>query len=273
LGSGTGNQGVIGNADLEPEQTINGEIGLQQQLTDDVSMEITGYFRDIRNLTGTRAEEITVYGGFAKYSKFMNSDFGFVRGITFTLNKRFSGGVSASVDYMYQQAKGTDSDPEAARKALAGGSQPEVQLTSLDWDQRHTVNASFFYSSQTWGTGIIAQYGSGLPFTPRADEDISTLLTNSQKKPANFNVDLRTYKEFNFSFTKLTLFLRVFNLFDILNQVNVYNDTGKADFTTDQTVAESTNPPELINTLNDWYTNPTYYAEPRRVEFGLTAEF
>ena len=273
LGSGTGNQGVIGNADLEPEQTINGEIGLQQQLTSDIAMEITGFFRDIRNLAGTRADEIVVYGGFARYSKIVNSDFGFVRGVTLSLNKRYSGGISASVDYTLQQAKGTNSDPEAARNALAGGSLPEVQLSSLDWDQRHTINASVFYSALTWGGGVIAQYGSGLPYTPEAEQDISTLVTNSQLKPANFNVDLRVYKDLNTRIGTFTVFARVFNLLDGLNQVNVYNDTGKAGFTIQQQRAAKTNPSELINTLDDWFTNPTYYAEPRRIEVGMTFMF
>lgn len=273
LGFGTGNQGVIGNADLKPEQTINGEIGLQQQLTDNLALDVTGYFRDIRNLAGTRAKEIVVYGGFARYSKIVNSDFGFIRGIIIALNKRFSGGISASIDYTLQQAKGTDSDPEAARNALAGGSLPEVQLTPLDWDQHHTINATVSYAAKSWGASLIAQYGSGLPYTPRAAEDISTLLTNSQRKPNSFNVDLRAYKDFKTTVGTFTLFTRIFNLFDRLNQVNVYNDTGKAGFTTDKDVAKRSNPPELINTLDDWFTNPTHYAEPRRVEIGLTYNF
>lgn len=273
LGSGTGNQGVIGNAALEPEQTINGEIGLQQQLSDDIALDITGYFRDIRNLAGTNAEEIVVYGGFAKYSKIVNSDFGFIRGMILSLTKRFSGGLSASVDYTLQQAKGTNSNPEQARNALAGGALPEIQLTPLEWDQRHTLNATVSYSAPNWGGSLLAQYGSGLPYTPRASQDISTLLTNSQFKPNTFNVDVKLYREFKMPFGNLTLFTRVFNLLDRLNEINVYDDTGKAGFTLDQDVAERTNPDELVNTLEDWFTNPTHYSEPRRVEVGVSIYF
>lgn len=273
LGSGTGNQGVIGNAALEPEQTINGEIGLQQQLTKDIALDVTGYFRDIRNLAGTNAEEIFVYGGFAKYSKIVNSDFGFVRGIILSLTQRFSGGLSASVDYTLQQAKGTNSNPEQARNALAGGALPEIQLTSLEWDQRHTLNATVSYAAPTWGGSILAQYGSGLPYTPRASQDISTLLSNSQLKPGNFNVDLKLYRDFKVSFGTVSVFTRIFNLFDRLNEVNVYTDTGKAGFTQDLEVAEKTNPDELVNTLNDWFTNPTHYSEPRRIEAGVSINF
>ena len=172
-----------------------------------------------------------------------------------------------------QQAKGTNSDPEAARNALAGGSLPEVQLTSLAWDQRHTINATVSYSAKTWGGSLIAQYGSGLPYTPRAVQDISTLLTNSQQKPSYFNVDMRAYKDFKTTLGTFTVFMRVFNLLDRLNEVNVYNDSGQAGFTTDLKVAEDTKPTELINSLEDWFTNPTHYSEPRRIELGLTYNF
>jgi len=270
LGSGTGNVGVIGNADLKPEKTVSGEIGLQQQLTNDISMSLTGYFRDVRDLAGTRAEEIVLFGGASKYSKFVNSDFGFIRGIILALNKRFSGGFSASADYTMQLAKGTNSDPEAARNALAGGSLPEVQLTSLDWDQTHTINATVSYGAADWGTSLIAQWGSGLPYTPRRSEDITSLLTNSQRKPSYFNVDLKAYKVFKLGPGELTLFLRVFNLLDQLNEINVYDDTGRAGFTHDEELARATNPFEYINSLDEWYNNPTHYSEPRRIELGIT---
>ena len=270
LEPGTGNVGVIGNADLKPEKTVSGEIGLQQQLTDDIAMSITGYFRDVRDLTGTRAEEIVLFGGAAKYSKFVNSDFGFIRGIIFALNKRFSGGFSASADYTLQLAKGSNSDPEASRNALAGGSLPEVQMTPLDWDQKHTVNTTMSYGGKNWGTSLITQWGNGLPYTPRRAEDITALLTNSQRKPSNFNIDLKAFKNFKFGPGNLTLFLRVFNLLDRLNEINVYDDTGRAGFTQDEEISRATNPFEYINSLDEWYRNPTHYSEPRRIEFGMT---
>ena len=273
LGSGTGNVGVIGNANLKPEQTISGEIGLQQQMTDDVSLNVTAYFRDIRNLTGTRSDEIYLYGESATYSKFTNSDFGFIRGFILALNKRYSNRFAASLDYTYQIAKGSNSDPEQARNAAAGGAQPEVQLVPLNWDQTHTVNASFTYGTSDWGVSLIGQWGTGLPYSPRATSDITTLLVNSQRKPGFYNVDLRAYKDFRMGPGTMTLFARVFNLFDTLNEVNVYNDTGRAGFTRDEVSAAATNPSEIINALSLWYSNPTHYSEPRRVEVGVTYSF
>jgi len=273
LPSGTGNLGVVGNADLEPEQTINGEIGVQQQLTEDLSVDVTAYLRDIRNLTGTRSDEIVIFGGSAKYSKYVNSDFGFVKGIVLTLNKRFGSGLSATLDYTYQVAKGSASDPQEARNAVAGGSLPEVQLTPLGWDQRHTLNVTASYAATEWGLSVIGQYGSGSPYTPRRAADVTTLLTNSQIKPAFFNVDLRAYYELRIEPVKFVLFARVFNLLDIRNENGVYDDTGRSGFTTDQDRVLLTNPRQLINTLAAWYRRPNYYSEPRRIELGMNLEF
>ncbi|MGE5846941.1 MAG: TonB-dependent receptor, partial [Ignavibacteria bacterium] len=41
---------LIGNANLEPEQTVSYEFGLQQQLTEGVVVDATAFYKDIRNL-------------------------------------------------------------------------------------------------------------------------------------------------------------------------------------------------------------------------------
>lgn len=274
IGAGSGSHiAIVGNADLKPEQTISGELGLQQQVSEDISMDVTMYFRDIRNLTGTRGAEIVIFGGSATYDKYINSDFGFVKGVVVSLNKRFVGGFGATMDYTYQVARGTASDPAGARNALAGGALPEIQQVALAWDQRHTLNMTASYNADVWGLSFIGQYGSGTPYTPRRSADATALLTNSQTKPQYFNVDGRAYYTLDLQGLRLVWFLRVFNLFDIRNEVGVFDDTGRADFTTDLARARSNNPAEIVNTLDDYYRIPTFYSEPRRIEFGVNLEF
>jgi outer membrane receptor for ferrienterochelin and colicin len=274
LDPGTGNLGIVGNPELEPQQTISGEIGLQQALTDVLSMDLTMYFRDIRNLAGTRSAEIRLFGGSASYSQFVNSDFGSVIGVVLTLTKRLSNNWSGTIDYTFQTAKGNASDPRATRDALAGGEQPEIQLVRLDWDQTNTFNFTLSYDTpELWGTAIIGRYGSGLPYTPESTKDVSSLLTNADLKPAFFNVDLRAYKDFLIGATRLSIFLRVFNLFDLRNEVNVYNDSGTANFTNEEFERELQGAPPLVNSLSEFYRDPTYYSEPRRVEIGASFFF
>jgi len=43
---------------------------------------------DIRDLAGTQSEEIELFGGSARYSKFTNSDFGLIKGAIFTFTKK-----------------------------------------------------------------------------------------------------------------------------------------------------------------------------------------
>ena len=272
LDSGTGNLGVIGNADLKPEQTIQGEIGLQQQLGSELALDFTVFFRDVRDLTGTRAEQIQLISG-DTYSRLVNSDFGFIKGFIISFRNRFAQGFNYTLDYTFQVAKGTASDPEQARNAYAGGSQPEVQLAPLSWDQRHTLNATLSYNAQDWGVSFIGNLGSGQPYTPRQGADVATIRENSETKPTSWNVNMRAFKDFELFGQKLTLFLRVLNLFDQLNEVNVFNDTGRGGFTTDLERDRKTNPPELVNSLEEWHTNMTHFSEPRRIEFGLMLDF
>jgi hypothetical protein len=275
LPEGTQNLGIVGNPELKPQQTISGEIGIQQAFSSDLGMDLTMYFRDIRNLAGTRADEIRLFGGSASYSQFVNSDFGSVIGVVLSVTKRLSNNWAATIDYTFQTAKGNASDPAATRNAIAGGQQPEIQLVRLDWDQRNTLNFTFSYDTpDLWGFAFIGRYGSGFPYTPDFSQNVSSLLTNAGLKPSTFNIDLRAYKDISFGGDlRLSLFLRVFNLFDIRNEVNVYNDSGTADFTIDEFLRRQQGSPVLVNTLDEFYRNPTFYSEPRRVELGASFFF
>lgn len=274
FGQGTGNLGIAGNPDLNPQETVSGEVGLQQAISDDIAINLTGYFRDIRNLAGTRADEIRLFGGAGTYSQFVNSDFGFVKGIVLTISKRLSNNWAATLDYTLQSAKGNASDPAATRNLISGGQRPEIQLIRLDQDQTHTANFTFSYvSPDSWGGSIIAQYGSGFPFTPTQALNISDLLLNSEIRPSYFNVDLRGYYDVMISDYKISFFVRVFNLFDIANELNVYGDSGTANFTLDEYLRRQQNLPELVNSLDEFYRNPTFYSEPRRIELGATFFF
>ena len=275
FGAGTQNLGIAGNPNLKPQQTISGEVGLQQGFGDDLGTDITMYFRDIRNLAGTRADEIRLFGGSGSYSQYVNSDFGFVIGVVLTVTKRLSNNWSATLDYTFQQAKGNASDPDATRNQIAGGEQPEVKLLPLNWDQTHTLNFTFSYvSEELWGFSFIGQYGSGFPYSPTFSLNVSSLLINSELKPSSFNVDFRAYKDIEIDNLRFSIFTRIYNLFDFRNQTNVYNDSGTADYTNDENSYRANNGNiVIVNSLDEYYRNPTYYSEPRRVELGVSFYF
>ena len=274
VSGGSTNLGIIGNPDLKPEQTTSGELGLQQQLTDDIAIDITGFFRDVRNLAGTLNEFQYVFGGSKIYSEYVNSDFGFVRGVVLSIDKRFSGGISASMDYTFQIAKGDASDPATAYNLRNSGVQAQAQLIPLDWDQRHTLNLTVNYSNPNdWGGSLIFQYGSGTPYTPLNIISIGTLNTNSQNMPSTYNLNLRLYKDFKIGSSTLSVFLRVDNVLDTKNATQVYTDTGQPDWSIQELQQLAINPPQRVSTVQDWYTRANYYSAPRRIQFGTSFTF
>lgn len=278
LGVGSGNQGLFGNADLEPQKTVKGEIGLQQQLSDNIAIDVTMFFEDFRNLTGTQTEDILVFGGAQSYSKYANSDFGFSKGIIFKFSQRFSEGLAANLDYTYSVTKGNASNPQDARNAILGGALPETFIVPLAWDQTHTLNVSVAYTVPgDYGFSIIGNYFTGQPYTPQINKNTrvsqNAFPTNSDNKPSIFNLDLRAYKDFQIGKTTLSLFVKVFNVFDLDNPTGVYGDTGDPYFTFGKYEAKLINPTLYANTLDELYTNPAFFSEPRRVELGVTLNF
>jgi outer membrane receptor protein involved in Fe transport len=263
--------GTMGNADLKPEQTVSAELGVQQQLSEDIAFDATAYMRDIRGLTQTAIYDVSGGGQYAQYA---NSDFGIVKGIVLTVDKKFSEGITARVDYTYQIAVGTASDPQQAKNRIAGGGLPDIQMVPLDWDQRHTLNVSLNYTKTSWGMSAIIEYGSGPPYTPELANPSTgtTIVTNSQTKPSTINCDLRAFYELNLHPVKLVFFARIFNLFDTRNQTGVYASTGSANYDWyNEKIARSTQ--LYVNTVDQWFTDATKYSEPRRVEFGMNLEF
>ena len=278
--SGSGLIGLIGNADLKPQKTINGEIGLKQALSSNTSVEITAYFRDINDLAGTATDPILVRGTSARYGKFVNSDFGFVRGIILRLNQRVMDNLSVNLDYTYQVAKGNASDPASVYNAAAAKQEREQQIVSLDWDQLHTANVSMTYDDRAnnWGMSIISSMGSGLPYTPQQTTQQTgvilptTIQLNSQAKPTTWDVDVTAYKSFDLGEADLQIFTKIDNLFDRQNEYGVFGDTGRATYSLQRNVDEASFQGNTAF-LDRWYTRPNFYAEPRRVTMGIQYRF
>ncbi len=139
--------------------------------------------------------------------------------------------------------------------------------------QRHTQNTTVTYTAPSWGVSLISQYGTGTPYTPRRSKDITSLLTNSQIKPQFFNVDARVHYTLSFDPLRFVVFMRIFNLLDTRNEYGVFDDTGRAGFTTDEERTLRINPLQVVNSVQEYYRIPGFYSEPRRVEFGVNLEF
>jgi len=258
---------TIGNADIKPQKTTIYEIGLQQQLGADLSLDVTAYFKDIRNLLGTEILHTTTG---IRYARFINRDYGNVKGLTIALEKRLSGGIGATVDYTYQIAKGNASDPAAAFLDVEAGREPQKQLVPLNWDRTHSLNASLTLGDpERMALSLIGRLGSGLPYTP-TQQNVRTAVENSERRPAYYNVDLYAYRVLPIDPLRATVYVRVYNLFDRMNENDVYSDTGRANYSI---AAERSGTIFGVNNLDEWIKRPDFYSQPRQVMLGFRFEF
>lgn len=280
LGSGgSGLVGLLGNAGLEPEKTISGEIGLKQQLTASSAIEVTAYYRDIRNLTGTSLEPVTIRGTSIRYGQLANSDFGFVRGMILRYDQRI-GQLFAGFNYTFQIARANSSDPSAAISAAAALGLDERLILPTNWDQRHTASMSLAYTEPRTdvGFGLIVNYGTGRPYTPTlfttgGPQGPSRVLLNSEVRPAQLSVDLSATKSFRITGQhEIQLYSKVDNLFDARNEVEVFGETGSATYSLFRNVDLRSFQGDTAF-LDRWYTRPGFFSQPRRVVFGLRYSF
>ena len=268
---GQGIYGPYGNPDLNPQRTTMYEIGLKQQLFDNIGIDITAYYRDIRDWISTSAD-IPTYSTGVTYVKNINKDQASVKGITFTMVRSLVNHFGLDLNYTYQILKGTNSSPEDEYYALTNGDEPKKQLTPLGWDQRHAFNFSIIYGRETWGGNIVSRFQTGQPYTPEVvsgqytgQNVFSGLSTNSRNKPSRFTVNLNLFKRFKLGYADIGFFLRIYNLFDSENPDAVYEDSGKPDYSVYEQQAVEADP--------TWFIQPDYYSEPRRVIIGTKYSF
>jgi len=104
------------------------------------------------------------------------------------------------------------------------------------------------------------RFGSGQPYTPSIGSGFgSQIETNSGRKPNGLLVDMRLEKYFTIEGWNISVFARIFNLFDTtFFNGSVYTNTGSPDY--------SLTPSADRNSLID----PTRYYPPRRIEIGVS---
>ncbi|MEE2765009.1 MAG: TonB-dependent receptor [Candidatus Neomarinimicrobiota bacterium] len=266
----SGISSTMGNANMEPQRTTQYEVGFSQQIGRDIGIEITGYFKDIRNLNSSAIKKTFIAGD--RYGLYVNKDHANSRGITIALSKRSLQNFSGNLDYTYSVSEGNASDPTAAFFDEQSNIEPEKMLVPLDWDQRHTINGTMTYHPTKYsGVSCVFNYGSGFPYTTQFfDEGPRAAFENNALKPPTYNMDLRSY--YNFSLTKsiqVSAHINIYNLFDVRNELTVYDDTGRATYSLLPTYTPQFSGPQL-NSLDQYLVQPSYYSMPRQIKVGVS---
>ncbi len=258
----------MGNAELQPQKTVSYEIGLKQGLTDDLTLDITGFNKDIRDLIGMEVRD-DIYGG--RYFRFINRDHANVKGITVALEQRGTpGGFGFGIDYTYQVATGNASDPneEWVRQQADPPIESEKKRVILDWDQTHSLNLTGTTTQAGYHISIIGKLGSGLPYT-RSSARYSNRIYNGEREPMTLSLDLNITKDLKINGLQLSPYIKVSNLLDRKNTKDVYDSSGSAEYDYDMSFQNYRG----YGTQEEYYSRPDFYYEPRKILFGLSIRF
>jgi outer membrane receptor protein involved in Fe transport len=277
---------TVGNPSLKPQKTIQYEAGFDQLLTDDVSLGIRGFYKDIVDYVTSLD-----LGTPTPVTKWVNLDYASARGFEVILTKGGGGHYSGSIGYTFQLAKGRSSDPLAT--VSSPGLPREVRL---DFDQQHTVNMFVGYrvapgeeydvfglNIDNWGASLTWNFGSGFPYTPynfaKGIQDF--YLKNSGNGPYTSEVNISLYKGFAFlDKFNAVLTLDVTNLFNRRNvnlqpgdgtqvvQNGFNNSTGGVAHYGNYNPAGS--PPSVYSWRGyDSLVPPFVFRSPRQISFGM----
>lgn len=266
---------IVGNPDLEPEETRAYEVGVKHQFDDLTLLDITGYYKDITGLVDMQKNYFTAVDA---YDIYINGDYGNVRGAEFSLMRRPSNFISFSANYTYAIAKGKSSSAtQNYTYAWAGWVIPKRE-SYLDWDQTHTVNANFDFriprgEGPVWGgtrwlqgLGLSLQwnYGSGMPYTASAQGTADPQI-NGGRMPWTMNTDAKLNKIWWIGDTSVNVYVWVLNVFNRLN-VNEIRDEAWYDADQDGDGVPDNDPRGPSG-------QPDAYARRRAIRFGLEFEW
>ena len=260
---------IMGNPKLKAEKTVQYEMGIWQELIENMGLELSVFYRDIYDLQTTII--VTTYNQI-KYGLYSNKDYGNTKGLEVKFDY-YTGPFSFFVNYTLQYTRGNADEPNTSYTRAGENLDPIPVLIPLEWDQRHTLNVSIGYDQDNFGLNLITSYNSGSAYTysPISESPLSkqTLYPNNQHKPATLDLSLKGHYDIDLvNNIKMRLFLSVYNLLDRLNEEQVNGTTGRA-YTAIIRPTEISTFKSNYNDIYDYWQNPSMYAAPREVKIGV----
>jgi len=244
---------------IGPISTTSYEIGFRQQLGSVAALDIAGFYKNIKGQT--QIDRMTAEGGalIASYDYIRNGDFSTSKGLEFQFNLRRVNRLQMAANYTLTKAEGTGSSEASYHAAAYRKTQKPTIVSPLDYSQTHrgTIMLDYRFDDndpvtymRNFGANLVFSFSSGHPYTtvyfpPGGQvspydagvdylEDTRNRLAleplNSSTTPWTYRFDLRLDKSFKIvGKYKLTAYVRIYNLLNTKNIINVYPYTGSAE--------------------------------------------
>ncbi|MEM6326641.1 MAG: TonB-dependent receptor [Bacteroidota bacterium] len=222
----------LGNPELKPEETRMYEVGVAQQLPVGFTLDVSGYYKDVRNLVQLAffSEGVDI-----PYQTYINRDYADIRGFRVSIQRR-SGPLRGFLRYRYEVATGKTSNAEDAPPQFIrdfDGAVDEqrdgIGLNDILLDFDRTHNLILQGSATTprtlgpeiagghplgrWTLSMRTRIRSGRPYTSfAAGQDV---LIADARAPMEYDTSLKLTRPIRLaSGTEGSLFFEVSNLFN-----------------------------------------------------------
>ena len=289
----------VGNPDLNPETSVQYELGIRNQLSANDVLTVTAYYHDIFDyVTEQNVLRISQTGGAQYYTTYLNSDYGRTRGIEAEYIKRIGEWFRGTFTGTYSIATGKSSTPDESIFRLQQGQPENIKESYLIWDRpvQATLALNFTVPKDQplFGIGVLGDmnlfvrvfYESGKRYTP---QDFTGLdpqtgrplyvsdLNNLYASVGDywFWIDLNFEKYFDLPFGRLVASVEVQNLLDRQNAQIINPATGRAYAYGDPTPNSYNDPlyPTLSGSVSPFPYDPSRYLNPRTVRVSLAFRF
>jgi outer membrane receptor protein involved in Fe transport len=268
---------IVGYSGLEPEVTTSYQFGAEHQFSQNLAMDVTGFYKDIFGLLATEASKPFESQPGKEIFYYVNKDYASVRGVEFKLTKRFANYFMGNFSYTWLQATGVSSDENQGAQADALGlpRQPLKEIP-LNWDERHSVSGFLFVSDPgNWEVTFDYNYGSGTPYTPSilGQKEINPEDVNSGSRPSHQVLNIRGTKKYTLYGQEFSLFFEAHNVFDKKNLAGLgaygeeyYTMTGNLGGAYVETAPDGS---DRLEPLND----PSVFQEGRSISVGVSVDW
>ena len=294
------NPEFIGNPGLRLEEATQYELGYGGEFGRVYAVNIAVYNRDETGLSGLRPATATQDVGttyaetsIPNYQIIVNQDFLTARGMEIQFRRRTENRWGYDLNYGWSRATTNSPPPDRSFEVSQGGEVDPTQLREIvsEIDQTHRLNAtlnlavnndvpSFRFGSllRRTSASLTYRYSSGFPYTPIRGILIGAIANqtsvadiNSARAPSTQQVDALFQKFFDLRNVRYGAFVRVENMLDRKNCVQVFVNTGTCDSGLRDPINRRVgNFGDVSSTSND---QPEYIGARRSISTGLTLRF
>ena len=284
---------LIGNPNLNPEISVQYELGARHQFTPTLAADLTLFYKDIYDYPSATSYPVLGVGEFLIYR---NVDYARSRGIEIEVRKKRARYVSGGISYTYSIATGKSSDPNEAKLieeigGTVGTYQPPLAESFLWWNRPHKLNVTFDFRvpamgaplrlfgmalPRDWGVNLQWVLQSGKAYTQQDDLGREIGEINSRSGPHDDVMNLRADKRFDLGRSRLKIFLEIRNLLNRRSVRRFDYETGEryelGKGTYDENRLSGMTAEEIAYAMAS-IANPSYLGEPRNARMGMVIEW